>query len=184
MVVEMENKVIKATQYWLEKTVIGFNFCPFAKKEFVKNTIGYQVSTAIKVEDALYELLDECKKLDENGEIETSLLIFESGFNKFDDYLDLLDLANQLLEREGYEGTYQLASFHPNYYFDGVDEDDASNYTNRSPYPILHLLREASLEKALSNIDDPESIPERNIELAQEKGRLVFESILEKAFHQ
>lgn len=175
-------KVISATKFWLEETVIGCNFCPFAKKEFVKKTIGYQVSSASKVEDALYGLLEQFKNLDKDSSIETSLLIFEQGFAKFDDYLDLLDLANQLLEREGYEGIYQIASFHPNYIFDGADEDDASNYTNRSPYPILHILREASLEKVLQMVDYPDAIPERNILFAQEKGRLFFEKILEKAF--
>lgn len=176
------NNPIKATQYWLEQTVIGFNFCPFAKKEFVKNTIQYQVFDTSSKEEALYELLDCLKLLDEKSDIETSLLIFSEGFNKFEDYLDLLDLANVLLEKEKYEGIYQIASFHPNYCFDGVDEDDASNYTNRSPYPILHILREESLEKALSKIENPEEIPERNIEFAQEKGRIIFETILEQAF--
>ncbi|NVJ65824.1 MAG: DUF1415 domain-containing protein [Gammaproteobacteria bacterium] len=179
----MDNAV-KATQYWLEQTVIGFNFCPFAKKEFVRNTIDYQISKTSKIEAALYELLDLLAKLDKQREIETALLIYETGFAKFDDYLELLDVANQLLYKEGYEGIYQIASFHPNYVFDGVEEDDASNYTNRSPYPILHILREASLEKVLANIDDPEAIPERNIQLAQEKGVSVFEKILEKSFHQ
>ncbi len=177
-------KVIKTTQFWLLETVIGFNFCPFAKKEFVKETIDYRVSSAIKLEEALYELLEAIEQLQSRPEIETSLLIFDTGFNKFYDYLDLLEMANQLLEKEGYEGVLQIASFHPNYIFDGVDEDDASNYTNRSPYPMLHLLRESSLEKSLLKVESPEEIPERNIALAQEKGRAVFEKILEQSFHQ
>ncbi len=178
------NKVIKATQYWLEKTVIGFNFCPFAKREFVRNSIAYEVSHSDNIEDALYQLLAMFQKLDVNSNIETGLLIFSEGFAKFEDYLELLDLTNQLLEKEGYEGIYQIASFHPNYCFDGVEEDDASNYTNRSPYPILHILREASLERALAKIEDPEAIPESNIRLAKEQGAAIFERILEKAFHQ
>lgn len=179
-----DSQVIKATQYWLLETVIGFNFCPFAKKEFVKETIEYQVSSAQSLEPALYDLLEAFKKLDEDKSIETSLLIFDQGFTKFDDYLELLDLANQLLAKESYEGIYQIASFHPNYIFEGSDEDDASNYTNRSPYPVLHLLREESLERTLSNIEDPEAIPERNIRVAEEQGRVVFERILEKSFHK
>lgn len=178
------SKPIKATQYWLENTVIGFNFCPFAKREFLRNSIDYQVSSTLTIEDALYQLLESFKQLDGDQNIETSLIIFEQGFAKFDDYLDLLDLANQLLEAENYAGTYQIASFHPNYCFDGVDEDDASNYTNRSPYPMLHILREASLEKALEFVDAPEQIPETNIQLAQQKGREVFEKILEQSFYQ
>ena len=180
----MSSSIISATKYWLETIVIGFNFCPFAKREFVRNSIQYQTVESVTLEDALYQLLDSMKALDSDPSIETTLLIFSRGFNKFDDYLDLLELSNQLLVDEGYEGTYQLASFHPNYCFEGVDEDDASNYTNRSPYPILHLLREESLEKVLDNIEHPESIPERNIELAQQKGRAFFEKILEKSFHQ
>lgn len=176
------SKEITAVRYWLENTVIGFNFCPFAKREFVRNSIEYQVSQSAKIEDALYELLALVQKLDKNDATETSLLIFSHGFAKFYDYLDLVDLANQLLEKEGYSGVFQIASFHPNYFFDGVDEGDPSNYTNRSPYPILHLLREVSLEKALARIDDPDEIPERNIKLAQEKGGEVFEKILEQSF--
>ncbi len=175
---------IKATQYWLEQTVIGFNFCPFAKREFVRKSIDYQVSDTLQVEAALYQLLDTFKRLDEDKNIETSLIIFERGFAKFDDYLDLLDLASQLLDKENYSGIYQIASFHPNYQFDGVEADDASNYTNRSPYPILHILREASLEKALQHIENPEEIPERNIALAQQEGASVFEKILEQSFYQ
>lgn len=181
---QAEQEVIKATQYWLLETVIGFNFCPFAKKEYVKETIDYKVSPSLKIEDALYEFLDLVEKMHSDSNIETALLIFEKGFNKFEDYLDLLDFSNQLIEKEGYEGIFQVASFHPNYVFDGVEEDDASNYTNRSPYPVLHLLREESLEKALAKVENPEEIPERNIQLAKEKGREVFERILEKAFHQ
>ncbi|NVK22271.1 MAG: DUF1415 domain-containing protein [Kangiellaceae bacterium] len=180
----LEQQAIKATQYWLEHTVIGFNFCPFAKREFVRNSINYQESDTSNPEEALYQLIEVFKLLDSDSTIETSLLIFSHGFSKFYDYLDLVDLANQLLEKEGYEGVYQIASFHPNYFFDGVEEDDASNYTNRSPYPILHILRETSLERALTNIDNPDEIPERNIQVAQEQGSNVFEKILEKAFHQ
>ncbi len=178
------SQALKATQHWLQETVIGFNFCPFAKKELVKKTIDYRVPQTSSQEDALYELLDVFTFMDENPEAETSLLIFEQGFRRFDEYLDLLELANGLLEKEDYEGIYQIASFHPSYIFDGVDEDDPSNYTNRSPFPILHILREESLERALANIDDPEAIPERNIKLAQELGRDVFEKILENSFHQ
>ncbi len=178
------SKELNATKYWLEETVIGFNFCPFAKKEFVRNSINYHVTDTHSKEDALYLLLDTCAELNDKPDIETSLIIFSEGFIQFDDYLELLELANSLIEREGYEGVYQIASFHPNYCFDGVAQDDVSNYTNRSPYPILHILREGSLEKALEKVANPEEIPERNIALAQEKGRNVFEAILEKAFKQ
>jgi hypothetical protein len=109
--------------------------------------------------------------------IETSFLIFPRAFSKFDDYLYLLSLAESFLKKKGYEGVYQVASFHPLYLFAGSDENDPANYTNRSIYPMLHLLREESIDKALENYNDPENIPERNINFAREKG-LVYMKML------
>ena len=173
--------IIASVRYWLSQTVIGYNFCPFARREFVKNTINYQVSTVDSIEPALYELVESLQSLDHNASIETTLIILPQGFTNFDDYLDLVDYSNQLLERLEYTGKYQIASFHPNYCFDGLDQNDPANYTNRSPYPILHILREASLERALENYEDPESIPENNINLAREKGVARFSDILKKS---
>ena len=102
-----------------------------------------------------------------NPDVETVIVIYPTGLESFFDYLDFLETANELLIEEGYEGTYQLASFHPDYCFDEVKQDDPSNYTNRSPYPILHILREASLERVLQSYKEPESIPENNINLAR-----------------
>jgi hypothetical protein len=110
------------------------------------------------------------KRLDNDATIETCLLIFPNAFQKFDDYLDLLALAEKRLKRNGYEGIYQVASFHPLYVFENSDEHDPANYTNRSIYPMLHLLREASIDSALENYKSPESIPVRNINFAREKG--------------
>lgn len=175
------DNIIASVRYWLSQTVIGYNFCPFARREFVKNTIDYQVSSSNSIEPVLYDLVDELKKLDEKSSVETSLIILPQGFESFDDYLDLVDYCNQLLERLEYTGTYQIATFHPDYCFDGLDKDDPANYTNRSPYPILHILREASLDRALDNYDDPESIPENNIQLAREKGVTIFKDTLKRA---
>lgn len=175
---KIQEKVIKQTQTWLQQVVIGYNFCPFAKREFDKGSIHYQVSTKVEMKAALLDLINECQRLDQNKQIETSLIIFSNGFKQFDKYLDLLDIANQLLDQQGYSGIYQLASFHPDYCFDGADADDASNYTNRAPYPTFHLLRESSLEKALTFVEDPAAIPERNIECCQEKGSAHFQQIL------
>ena len=110
------------------------------------------------------------KRLDNDPSIETSFLIFPNAFQKFHDYLDLLSLADDRLKRNGYEGIYQVASFHPLYLFANSDETDPANYTNRSIYPMLHLLREESMTKALANYKDPESIPMRNIDFAKKKG--------------
>jgi len=115
-------------------------------------------------------LMQECARLDSESDIETTLLIYANAFKVFDDYLDFLALAEELLIDQGYEGIYQLASFHPNYCFDGASLDDPANYTNRSPYPMLHLLRETSIERAVSSYPDVENIPQRNIALTRQLG--------------
>ncbi|WP_220470332.1 DUF1415 domain-containing protein [Colwellia sp. BRX8-7] len=171
---------ISQTKQWLEEIIIGLNFCPFAKKEFVNNTIHYQLCPAKKVESALTELAIEFERLVADPNIETTLLIFNEGFKGFESYLDLLDEANELLFTLGYEGVFQLASFHPDYYFEGDPFNAASNYTNRSPLPTLHLIREASMEKVLSVYKNPQQIPDNNIALAQEKGAHYFQNILKR----
>jgi hypothetical protein len=110
------------------------------------------------------------KRLDSDATIETCFIIFPNAFQNFDDYLDLVSLAENRLKRNGYEGVYQVASFHPLYLFADSDQNDPANYTNRSIYPMLQLLREESIDKALENYKSPESIPARNINFAREKG--------------
>ncbi len=163
-------QIIEQTQCWISQFIIQHNICPFAKREFEKNSIHYEVVISEKLENQLQELIYSCEQLDRENDIETSLLIVPNGLSDFDDYLDFLELANELLHQQGYESVYQLASFHPNYCFDGVEADDASNFTNRSPYPMLHLIREVSLEKALTHYPKPEEIPARNIEYTREMG--------------
>jgi hypothetical protein len=118
--------------------------------------------------------------LDGDANIETSFLIFPNSYESFDDYLDLVILVEKLIFDKGYEGVYQVASFHPLYQFDGTNYDDAANFTNRSVYPMLHLLREESIEKALENFKSPESIPDTNINFAREKG-LVYMKLLRES---
>ena len=177
-------KHIAETKKWLESVVIAHNICPFAKRVFDEGKIHFQVDNATDVEICLENLLDECARLDENEAIETTLIIYPKGFTDFDEYLDFVEIAGALLEAEDYEGIYQLASFHPNYCFEGSNENDAANYTNRSPYPMLHLLREDSLEKALAHYPNPETIPENNIKLTRELGlekmRAMLASCVEK----
>lgn len=169
---------ILKTQQWLDEIIIGLNFCPFAKKEFVNNTIHYQLCDAKKVDSALEILAKQFKKLVNEPEVETTLIIYNEGFKSFENYLELLDYANDLLIDLGYEGVFQLASFHPDYYFEGEAFDAASNYTNRSPLPTLHLIREESMAKVLSVYKNPELIPEHNITLAETKGANFFEQVL------
>jgi len=170
-VVELnEEEIINSCRCWVERVIVGLNFCPFAKPVVESGGLVYQMVNERGLEACLMALSDEFKRLENDPSIETSLLIYPQGFESFDDYLELLAVADALIEDQGFEGTYQLASFHPDYCFDGQDVDDAANYTNRSPYPMLHLLREESIEKVLETVKSPEKIPERNIEFARAKG--------------
>ncbi|MFD2166589.1 DUF1415 domain-containing protein [Thalassotalea euphylliae] len=175
-----QHPALVATQKWLEDIVIGLNFCPFAKKEFINGTIHYEISTAGQLDKALEVIAEQCQKLMENDDIETTLVIYSLGFRRFEQYLDLVEYANDLLIEFGFEGDIQIASFHPDYVFDGEDEHSPSHYTNRSPYPTIHLIREASMEKVLSVYKDPELIPENNIALTEEKGAAFFRQYLAK----
>jgi hypothetical protein len=122
----------------------------------------------------------EIQRLDDTPSIETILLIFPGAFPIFNDYLELVSLSEKLMTKEGYDGVYQVASFHPLYLFAGSSENDPENYTNRSVYPMLHLIRETSIDKALEFYKNPNDIPERNIRFAKEKG-LVYMQMLRKA---
>lgn len=179
-----QNKIIESVKYWLEQTIIGFNFCPFAKKEFVNESIHYELVDESNTQEQLLALSHELKRLDEQPETETTLFILPVGLESFFDYLDFLELANELNTELGYEGIYQLASFHPDYCFADAQQNDPANYTNRSPVPIIHIIREASLERVLTHYPDPEDIPVRNIRVAEEKGAQVFVDILKASQKQ
>jgi len=158
-------KVEQQVQQWLEQVVIGLNLCPFAARPQRNGQVRIQV-TAAKTEEALLaDLQSELQRLDSTpaATLETSLLVLPEMLQDFLNYNQFLDFADALLVEGGWEGIYQVASFHPDYCFGGVDPDDPENLTNRSPYPILHLIREASLEQAINHYPDPELIPERNI---------------------
>ena len=163
-------QIISQTKKWIVDVVIGCNLCPFAANVVKQQTIFYQVETSTDLETCLHSFLHEMDRLDNDDTIETSFLIFPNAFEKFDDYLYLVSLAEKLLKQKGYEGIYQVASFHPLYLFANSNENDPANYTNRSVYPMLHLLREESIEKALAFYKSPENIPERNINFTREKG--------------
>ena len=174
--------MIRATENWVVQVIMKYNICPFARREVERGSIRYLVCEQTKVKAVINALLDECQYLDTHPEAETSLFIIPRGFEGFYQYLDLVDLANEALIDSDYEGVYQLATFHPDYCFEGEAQDSAANYTNRAPYPTLHLIREASMELALANYDDPESIPERNIAFAERKGGEFFAALLAKCF--
>jgi hypothetical protein len=169
---------IEATRTWLKTVIVGYNICPFAKRELDKNSVNFAVEFSTDWEQCLLNLIMECEKLDHQPDIETSLLIYAGAFADFDDYLDFIGLAEALLIAQGYEGIYQLASFHPDYCFEDATPDDPANYTNRSPYPMLHLLRESSIEQALAHYPDPENIPQRNISLTRAEGLAKMKALL------
>lgn len=167
---ESPQKVIDETKAWINKVVIGCNFCPFAAKVVKQNSIHFEVVEDLGADKLKTIFLNEMIRLDENKDIETSFLIFPNSYTDFNEYLKLVLEAEKLMAKNDYEGIYQLASFHPLYQFADSLGNDAANYTNRSVYPMLHLLREESIEKALENYESPENIPERNINFAREKG--------------
>ena len=167
-----DQTVINATRIWLEKAVIGLNLCPFAKAVYVKNQIRYVVSHARHTDQFLEELDSELERLANTDpeEIDTTLLIHPTLFPEFSVFNDLLDLAETAPEALGLEGVLQVASFHPDFQFADTQPDDMSNYTNRSPYPTLHLIRESSIARAAESFPDPSVIFERNIEVVNELG--------------
>lgn len=158
--------------------MIGLNLCPFAQRPFFSDTIRYVVSSARGGDDLLKDLRAELTLLATTApqSIETTLLIHPHAFQDFLDYNDFLDDAESLVNQLGLEGTLQIASFHPAYQFAGTEPEDVENWTNRSPYPILHLLREESINQAASDPDELLRIPERNIETMRRLGK---EKILE-----
>jgi hypothetical protein len=175
-------KIVVQTKKWIAEVVIGCNFCPFAARVMKGNGIHYQVEGATELRDCLEALWQECRRLDTDEAIETTLLIFPDACPRFDDYLDLVTLAEKWLRKNGYEGVYQVASFHPLYRFAQTAADDAANYTNRSIYPMLHLLREAQISKALEHYPAPEKIPSNNIQFARTKGQLYMRMLRESCF--
>jgi len=166
----MENIVISQTAKWIKSVVVDCNFCPFAAKALLKKSIRYVVLSEVSVEESLLHFISELAFLDKNEEIETTFIIFEKDFEDFEAYLDLVELAEELAFEQGYEGIYQVASFHPDYCFEDAHEDAPANFTNRSIYPMLHLLREESVSKALEHFPEADEIPQRNIDFAREKG--------------
>jgi hypothetical protein len=170
--------IIAQTKAWVDQVIVQFNLCPFARREVEQETIHYHVEPSADLARQLQTLLQLLKQLDTNTDIATTLLVLPEGVDDFDDYLDLVDYAERLLELEGYDGIYQLATFHPHYQFADSDADDAANYTNRAPYPMLHVLREESVANALASYTKPERIPERNIDFARQKGAEFFAKIL------
>jgi len=157
-----EDKIIGATRKWVETFVVGLNLCPFAKKELVTGGLHFSVSAAKSEAELLEDLQRELDLLVEDKNKTTTLLIHPNLLADFYDYNQFLDYADALLEDMELDGVYQVASFHPEYQFADTQILDAENYTNKSPYPMLHLLPENLVEEAIANYPDANTIPERN----------------------
>ncbi len=167
------------TVRWLERAVIGLNLCPFAKAPHVKGRIHYVLSLATELDALQLELERELLDLQSlpATERETTLLIVPNGLQDFLDFNDYLGQANRLLKSLDLEGEFQIASFHPHYQFAGTDADDITNFTNRSPHPTLHLLREASIDQAVAAFPQAEAIFEANMRTLTELGRAGWDQL-------
>ncbi len=177
---EMDKQhVIDETRRWISSMVIGLNLCPYAQRVFDGGKIRYVVTEAIDTRTLAKAFADELKLLRSTpiAEIETTILIHPNVLHDFLDYNEFLDVADRMISEVGLEGAVQVASFHPEYQFAEAEPDAAENYTNRSPYPMLHLLREASISQAAKDPDEVLAIPQRNIETLKNLG---LAKILEK----
>ncbi|TAL61720.1 MAG: DUF1415 domain-containing protein [Legionella sp.] len=169
-----DSPIAQDTLDWVLSFVIHYNLCPFAKGPVNKGQLKIQVCDKTKKAQALEELMMEIHYLDQHPEIETTLFVFSQLNKDFFTYLDFVDLADHLLTQHDYDGIYQFVSFHPDYYFADSEPDDPANLTNRSPYPMIHILREEQLEKVIAVYGDTSEIPKKNIELLRSlnfKGR-------------
>ncbi|WP_274572326.1 DUF1415 domain-containing protein [Neisseria leonii] len=171
--------IANRTRYWLEKAVIGLNLCPFAKAPYVKGLVRISVSRARHLDGFLEDLDRELQHLAATPPpiLETTLLVHPTLFPDFPVFNDMLDAADAALADNQVEGIIQIAPFHPDFQFAGSRPDDIGNYTNRSPYPTLHLIREASIAKAVEAFPDPEQIFGRNIRLLEEMGHRGWEKL-------
>jgi len=174
--------VTDSVSRWLESVVVDLNLCPFAKRELTNNRVRFTVTGAENEERLLAALEDEFELLGSDPSIETTLLIHPNVLNDFYDYNQFLDYADRLLVEMELDGVYQIASFHPEYQFGGTNPDDVENYTNRSPYPMLHILREASLERAIADYPNIDQVPTRNVELMNRLGVEKLRSLLAACF--
>ena len=166
------DEVIATMRLWLEKAVIGLNLCPFAKGVYVKNQVRFVVSDARHIDGFLEELDRELDLLAaaDPAQIDTTLLVHPTLLSDFLEFNDFTVLAEAAVEEHGLEGILQVASFHPSFQFADTEPDDIGNYTNRAPYPTLHLIREESLSRAVAAYPDAEAIYGRNIETLEKLG--------------
>jgi hypothetical protein len=171
--------IISRVNHWIEKAVIGLDLCPFAKSVYQVNKLRCVVSESEKVDALMLELYQQCQYLIETPGVETTLLIIPHQLQKFADFNQVLDQVDALIDLYEWVGVFQIASFHPMYQFDNTHIDDRENWSNRAPYPILHILRESSLERCISGHPNPEQIPETNIKTLKAMDAALFEHVFD-----
>ena len=179
---QSHDAVISSVRHWVDSVVVELELCPFAKRELLNSRVRF-VTTQASTEELLLSALEaELELLVENDAIETTLLIHPAVLQNFEDYNQFLNQADGLIALKALEGCYQIASFHPDSRFASTAMDDAENYSNRSPYPMLHLLREASVEAAVASYPNAEKIPQRNIQRLKEMGTERLHALLNSCF--
>ena len=172
-------QILGTVRRWVEQVVIGLDLCPFAQRELLAERVRFVVSEATSERDLLLHAHDELALLEDREDIGTTLLIHPLVLTDFMAYNQFLDAIDALLVDLDLEGVYQVASFHPGYQFAGTKPDDPENYTNRSPWPILHILREDSLEAAIEHFPDVAGIPDRNVARMDALGTAAIERLMQ-----
>ncbi len=172
------SEVEQRVENWLTSIVIDLNLCPFAQREYRNNSIRFKTSSAQSEEEIVRDLIVELSLLNKHDDIETTLLILPTVLSEFGHFNDFLGFADSLLQEMSFDGVFQLASFHPDYRFADTQPGDAENFTNRAPYPILHILRESSLDWAIGQHSDTDQIPLDNIALMNKLGSVHMAKLL------
>ncbi|MFV2032365.1 MAG: DUF1415 domain-containing protein [Gammaproteobacteria bacterium] len=171
------DRIIQRVAHWIEYAVIGLDLCPFAEPAFNRQKINVVISETRDTDALMFELYREIVRLEDNPGIETTLLIIPLQLADFGDYNDSLDQVDALLEANAWTGKFQVASFHPHYRFEGTQSDDRENWSNRSPYPIYHILRESSIALAVERHPAVDQIPVKNIRTLKSLDQESFEKI-------
>jgi len=177
----MRDDPIAGTRRWLERAVIGLNLCPFAKAVYVRDQVRFVLSPATTPGELREDLLRELASLAQADPAltDTTLIVHPGVLQAFDEYNDFLDVTDAAIAELGLVGVLQVASFHPDYRFAGTAADDIDNYTNRSPFPMLHLLREASVARAVEAFPDPDAIVARNLATLRRLGHAGWRRLFE-----
>lgn len=180
-----DSRVVAETLQWVERFVIGLDVCPFARSVVEQQCLRVVSASSRDVNKLFQAALEEIDRLQrsEPAQIATTLLVFSHGLQDFDHYLDFVDSLNDALVSAGLEGILQIASFHPHYCFADADVDDVANFTNRSPYPMVHFIREAELARALRAYPNPQLIPQRNIQRLRGMGTTAVKDLIEGSKH-